>query len=144
MTVPAKPAPDGHQTAPGPGLIVFGDSLQLRFANQRARDLLGAADRLVGDKTSGDQLTLEILQMSESVLKRLHESLAGQDWSYADLHKQIRLQDSMLDVRAFGFAGLTHRDDVHIVMLLNTVAPGGSFSTAESQDRHPWSMPAEH
>ena len=127
---------------PGPGLIVFGDSLQLRFVNQRARDLLGGPPT-VDNGAACDRATLEIVQMSEALLKQLHELLVGQEWSYADLHREIRLQDSTLDVRAFGFAGLTRRDDVHIVMLLNAIGATEPYAPSQASEHRERPVPAE-
>jgi hypothetical protein len=138
MELQPDPA-SGYQ--PGPGLIVFGDSLQLRFVNQRARDLLGGTPSV--GRGLCDRATLELLQMSEALLKQLHESLVGEEWSYADLHREIRVQDSALDVRAFGFAGLTRRDDVHIVMLLNAIGATESCASPGAAAHHEAAVPAE-
>lgn len=141
MSLPLPSAVSGHQ--PGPGLIVFGDSLQLRFVNQRARDLLGGMPPMERGTTC-DPVALEILQMSEILLRQLQELLAGKEWSYADLHREIPIEGHRLDVRAFGFAGLSHRNEVHIVMLLNTVEVNGSMVISNPSNTRDAARPLDH
>lgn len=115
----------------------------MRFVNQRARDLLGGVSPIERG-TACDPVAMEILQMSETLLRQLQELLAGQEWSYADLHKEIPIEGHRLDIRAFGFAGLSHRDEVHIVMLLNTVEVNGSMAASDPPNTRDAARPMDH
>jgi hypothetical protein len=85
-----------------PAIVIFGASMQLRYANQRARDLIEEASGLGVTTLSEPSLPLEIIEVGTQLREQLNSGNQVHEGRRVEVSKTITIARGMLRLHAFG------------------------------------------
>ena len=123
----------GSSASPAPGIVIFSRSMQVRWANQKARDLIARTGGLPNYSwmTTGN-LPLEVVDLAAGMVEELETRLPIQNWAHIEAHRTVRTTDARFDLRGFGFPGLDEFTNFHLVVLITETAPTDTSLACES------------
>jgi hypothetical protein len=87
---------------PSPGIVIFEDSLQLCFINQRARELINQSATLSQFDGSPSDLPLQIIDLCARIRDQLNAGSEVQDRHRFTMQRAVRTAGASLRLRAFG------------------------------------------
>ena len=98
--------PPQSSTGPGPGIVIFDSALHLRYANQRAKDLIAQTGWLPGSAVTQSALPLEIIELGERIREQLSSGRAIQDWGQFEVNTTLAVGDGSIRLHGFGVPAL--------------------------------------
>ena len=119
---------------PIPGIVIFSRSMQVRWANQKARDLIARTGGLPNYSwiTTGN-LPLEVVDLAAGMVEALETRLPEQNWAHIEAHRTVLTTDARFDLRGFGFPGIDEFANFHLVVLITETAPTDIPQASESR-----------
>jgi hypothetical protein len=99
-----------------PGMVIFSRSMQVRWMNQRARDLMARTG--TDAWLSAGNLPLQVVDLAARMFEELDARVPAQGWTHVKINKSVRTPEGGFDLRGFGFPGLDQFANFHFVILI--------------------------
>ena len=119
-------------TQPAPGIVIFTRSMQVKWASQRARDLIARTGGAYG-WMSAENLPLEVVDLAATMLEELEALIPTQGWAHVEARRNVRSANGRFQLRGFGFPGPD--DDFtsfHLVVVITESDPTNDSPVGES------------
>lgn len=107
-------------TQPVPGIVIFTRSMQVRWASQRARDLIA---RTGGPASyswmAAKNLPLEVVDLAATMLEELEALIPNQGWAHVEARRIVRAAGGRFQLQGFGFPGVDEFTNFHLVVVIS-------------------------
>ena len=123
MGASSGPALDSQPHHTDVGIVMLGESLQLHYANDRARHYMDRAGSMDSVVPHAHDLRLEIIKLGTQIRER---NTRG-SWSHPDedeARKTVRTTQGAFNLRAMRVPGRSERAEQHIMILIEDRVDG--------------------
>ena len=129
----AVPSP----THAGPGIMIFGGAMHLRYVNQRALDLMAQAAAARGAASRREDLRIEIVNLGAQLRDQVAERWISHHASRLESDKTIETARGLVRLRAFAVPIQQSAADPHIMIVLEEGVDGHETNGHENPQPDP-------
>lgn len=108
-------------TQSDPGIVIFSRSMQVRWTNQQARELIAR---------TAETLPLEVVDLAASMLDQLETRMMDPAWARIEANRTVRTSVGQLELRGYGFPGLDEFTNFHLVVLITDTIQNNELNPA--------------
>jgi len=112
-------------TRPVQGIVIFSRSMQVKWANQQARDLIAQ---------TAESLPLEVVDLAAKMLDELETRIADPGWAHIEANRSVHTPVCRLELLGYGFPGLDEFTNFPLMVLITDTKPDEGLKPAHS----PW------
>ena len=104
-----------------PGIVIFSRSMQVRWTNQQARELIAR---------TAETLPLEVVDLAAKILDELETRMMDPARARIEANRTVRTSVGWLKLRGFGSPGLDEFRNFHVVVLITDTMQNNQLAPA--------------